>query len=89
MMLTKLMICLIKTTTKENRRHFFMHMLSVSPIVFIGERCFIAGHAVNLVFLCEAVCQEDETYEPVLARYFSLVRRVYDDQLLSASPPTG
>ena len=40
-----------------------MHMLSVSPIVFLGERCFIAGLAVNSVLLCEAVCQEDETYE--------------------------
>ena len=32
-------------------------------IVFLGERCFIAGLVVNFVSLCEAVCQEDETYE--------------------------
>ena len=40
-----------------------MCMLSVSSIVFLGEICFITGPAVNLVSLCEAVCQEDETHE--------------------------
>ena len=40
-----------------------MHMLSVSPIVFLGDRCIIDGLAANFVSLCEAVCQEDETYD--------------------------
>ena len=30
---------------------------------FGGERSLISGLAVNLVSLCEAVCQEDETHE--------------------------
>ena len=107
-------------------------MLSVSPTVFLGERCSSAGLAVNSVLLCKAVYQEDKTYQldvwlalycsefhwslhlafltfPVpmvsfhyhpllfygnfwtsllLARCFSLVRKVYADQSVSASPAT-
>ena len=48
---------------KHRRNYIFMHMSSVSPIIFLGERCFIAGLAVSSVSLYEAVCQDDETYE--------------------------